>query len=129
MCCLSHKKMEKYSVSQSSQCLCNVDIVMVMFTGFRGSVTNVWSGIFHSLFRVALILEHRASLKRFVSLQFLNPKTIGRTLWMGDQPIARPTYTNRINANIHALSGIRIHDPFVRASEDSSCLRQRGRPL
>jgi hypothetical protein len=28
--------------------------------------------------------------------------------------------------NIHALSGIRTHDPSVRASEDSSCLRQRG---
>jgi hypothetical protein len=26
----------------------------------------------------------------------------------------------------HALSGIRTHDPSVRASEDSSCLRQRG---
>jgi hypothetical protein len=28
--------------------------------------------------------------------------------------------------NIHALSGIRTHDPRVRASEDSSCLRPRG---
>jgi hypothetical protein len=28
--------------------------------------------------------------------------------------------------NIHALSGIRTHDPSVRASEDSSCLRPRG---
>jgi hypothetical protein len=27
---------------------------------------------------------------------------------------------------IHALSGIRTHDPSVRASEDSSCLRPRG---
>jgi hypothetical protein len=35
---------------------------------------------------------------------------------------------HRINANIdiHALSGIRTHDPSVRAREDSSCLRQRG---
>jgi hypothetical protein len=34
----------------------------------------------------------------------------------------------RINAytDIHALSGIRTHDPSVRASEDSSCLRPRG---
>jgi hypothetical protein len=29
-------------------------------------------------------------VKRFVSLQFLNPKTVGRTPWMGDQPVARP---------------------------------------
>jgi hypothetical protein len=28
--------------------------------------------------------------------------------------------------NIHALSGIKTHDPSVRASEDSSCLRPRG---
>jgi hypothetical protein len=28
--------------------------------------------------------------------------------------------------NIHALSGIRTHDPSVQASEDSSCLRPRG---
>jgi hypothetical protein len=28
--------------------------------------------------------------------------------------------------NINALSGVRTHDPSVRASEDSSCLRPRG---
>jgi hypothetical protein len=33
---------------------------------------------------------------------------------------------NRINANIHALSGIPSHDPSVQASEDSSCFRPRG---
>jgi hypothetical protein len=35
-------------------------------------------------------------------------------------------YKHRINAHntdIHALSGIRTHDPSVRASEDSSCLK------
>jgi hypothetical protein len=41
------------------------------------------------------------------------------------------TYTEdnkkELNAHtdIHALSGIRTHDPNVRASEDSSCLRPR----
>jgi hypothetical protein len=37
-------------------------------------------------------------------------------------------HKHRINAHTdnHALSGIRIHDPSNRASEDSSCLRQRG---
>jgi hypothetical protein len=36
--------------------------------------------------------------------------------------------TNRINTdtNIHALSGIRTHDPSVRANEYSSYLRPRG---
>jgi hypothetical protein len=40
-------------------------------------------------------------------------------------------HKHRINAhthtpNIHALSGIRTHDPSARASEDSSYLRPRG---
>jgi hypothetical protein len=39
-----------------------------------------------SLFPVAPILEHRASVKRFVSGQFLSPKTVGRTSWMGISP-------------------------------------------
>jgi hypothetical protein len=33
---------------------------------------------------------------------------------------------NAHNTDIHALSGIRTHDPSIRASEDSSCLRPRG---
>jgi hypothetical protein len=39
---------------------------------------------------------------------------------------------NAHNTDIHALSGIRTHDPCVRATQDSSCLRPRGncdRPL
>jgi hypothetical protein len=46
---------------------------------------------------VAPTLEHRASVKRFVSLQFLNPKTVGRTPRTGDQPIARPLPTQTQN--------------------------------
>jgi hypothetical protein len=34
--------------------------------------------------------------------------------------------TERINAYIHALNGIRTHGPSVRVSDDSSCLRPRG---
>jgi hypothetical protein len=64
---------------------------------------------------VAPTLEHRGSVKRFVSLLFLNPKTVCRTPWTGDQPVARPL----INASIHDLSGIRTHYSNVRASEDS----------
>jgi hypothetical protein len=37
-------------------------------------------------FPVAPTLEHRASVKRFVSLQFFNPATVGTTPWTGDQP-------------------------------------------
>jgi hypothetical protein len=65
-------------------------------------------------------------VKRFVSLQFLNLKTVGRTPWTGDQPVARPLptqdNTNRINTHtdIHALSGIQNGEPSVRAGENSS---------
>jgi hypothetical protein len=41
-------------------------------------------------------LEHRASVKLFVSLQFLNPKTVGRTPWTRDQTVARPLPTQDI---------------------------------
>jgi hypothetical protein len=46
-----------------------------------------------SLSHVAPVLEYRASVKRFVSLQFLNPRTVGRIPWTGDQPVARPLPT------------------------------------
>jgi hypothetical protein len=69
----------------------------------------------------------RLRVKRFVSLQFLR-QSIG--LLGRDQPVARPLptqdNTNTVNADIHALSGIRTHDSSARASEDSSCLRERG---
>jgi hypothetical protein len=42
-----------------------------------------------SLFPVAPTLEHRVSVKRFVSIQILNSKIVGRIPWMRDQPIAR----------------------------------------
>jgi hypothetical protein len=54
-----------------------------------------------SLFPVAPALEHRASVKRFVSIHFINSKIFGKTPWMGDQP------------NILAFSKILTHDPSV----------------
>jgi hypothetical protein len=65
--------------------------------------------------------------------QFLNPYILGTTLWTGDQPVAKPlpthrtTQTEETHTDIHASSGIRTYDPNVRAGEDGSCLRQRGR--
>jgi hypothetical protein len=44
-------------------------------------------------FPITPTLEHRALANRFVSLQFLNPKTVRRTLWTGDQPVLRPLPT------------------------------------
>jgi hypothetical protein len=57
--------------------------------------------------------------------------TDGTTPWRSDQLVARPLPTYRTtqtqDKRTHALIGIRTHDPSVRASEDSSCLRPRGR--
>jgi hypothetical protein len=52
----------------------------------------------------------------------------------GYQLVARPlpvhkhrkTHTHTQTLNIHALGGIRTHDPDFRASEDSACLRPLG---
>jgi hypothetical protein len=85
-----------------------------------------------SLFSIVPTSEHRASIKLFVSLQFLNPKTIGRTRWTRNHPVARPlptqdnTNSEQRQTDIHALSRIRTHNPSVRASEHSSCGRPRG---
>jgi hypothetical protein len=55
--------------------------------------------LFLSLSPVAPIVELRASMQRFVSLQFLNPKTVGTTPSTRDQPVARslPTQDKRQN--------------------------------
>jgi hypothetical protein len=67
-------------------------------------------------------------------LQFRNLfYTDGRTPWTRDKPsqgryLHTGQHKHSINANtdIHALSGIRTHDPSVQACEDSPCLRPRG---
>jgi hypothetical protein len=74
------------------------------------------------------LLEHKADFS--VSWSF----TDCRTPWTGDQLVARPlpkhratqTQKNAHTPKIHALNGIRIHDPGLQASEDSSCLRPLG---
>jgi hypothetical protein len=69
-------------------------------------------------------------VKRFVSLQFLNPRQSVGLLERGSARRKAATYTGqhkqRINVDIHEASGIRTHDPCVRAREDISCLRWRG---
>jgi hypothetical protein len=71
-------------------------------------------------------LEHRASVKRFVALQFLNLRQSVGLLRRGISPSQGRYLTNTRNTEIHALSGIRTHDPSVRAGEDISCHRPRG---
>jgi hypothetical protein len=53
-----------------------------------------------SLFLVAPNLEHRASVKCCVSLQFLNRRTVGRTHGRGISP-SQGHYLHRINADRH----------------------------
>jgi hypothetical protein len=60
---------------------------------------------------------------------FLVLYTVGRTPCTGDQPVARPLPTHRTthtikphNTDNHTLSGIRTHNPSIRASENSSSL-------
>jgi hypothetical protein len=68
------------------------------------------------------------------NFSFLELKTVSRTPWAGDQLVARPllvhkhrkTHTYTQTLNIHALSGIRTHDPGFPESEDSACLRSLG---
>jgi hypothetical protein len=65
-------------------------------------------------------------------MRFLNSYTYRQLVGLLDESARRKaaTYTgqhkHRINADIHAHSGIRTHDPSVRAEEDISCLRPRG---
>jgi hypothetical protein len=55
-----------------------------------------------SLFPVASTVGHKASVKRFVSLQFHNPKTVGRAPWTGDQPAqGRYLHKHKINTDRH----------------------------
>jgi hypothetical protein len=54
-------------------------------------------------FPIVPILEHKASVKRFVSLQFHNPKTVGRTPWMRDQPVSMPL-SIQTQTNNHAIT-------------------------
>jgi hypothetical protein len=64
-------------------------------------------------------------MKRFVSFQFLNPGSARREAATYTQDNKNTELTQ---PDIHALSGIRTHDPSVRASEGSSSLRPRGHP-
>jgi hypothetical protein len=61
-------------------------------------------------------LRERANLAR-LSFRFLNLYRVGRTPLMGDQSVAWPLHTH---TDIYASSGIRTHDPSVRASEDNA---------
>jgi hypothetical protein len=91
-----------------------------MIGGGYGPVSS--KGVDHTYLPTALV-----DLGRFYSCLILY--TVGGTPWKGDQPVARPLHTHRINTHntdIYASSGIGTHDPSIRAGEDISCLRSRG---
>jgi hypothetical protein len=68
------------------------------------------------------------SMKLSISLRFSTSYTVGRTPWAGDQLVHkhRKTHTYTQKLNIHALTGIRAHDPGFQASEDNAYLRPLG---
>jgi hypothetical protein len=68
-------------------------------------------------------LEPRASVKRFVLLQFLN---VRHSVGLLGRVISPSQGRYLTHTDIQASTGIRTHDPNVQASEDSSCLRPRG---
>jgi hypothetical protein len=72
-------------------------------------------------------------LRTLAAFQFLNLYTVGRTLWRAISPsqgryLLTEQHQHKVNAHtdIYITSGIRTHDPSVRAGEDGSCLRPRG---
>jgi hypothetical protein len=73
-------------------------------------------------------LEHRAPVKPFVSLKFLNFRESVGLLGRGisSSQCRYLTQTQNKETDIHGLNGIRTQDPSVRAREDISCLRPRG---
>jgi hypothetical protein len=96
------------------RCLLSSDSVTGI--GIRPIYLSIYLSIYLWLYNPLL------DLGRFLS--FLILYTVGRTPWMGDQAVARPLPAHRTtqiqnNTDIRALSGIRTHDPSVRASEDS----------
>jgi hypothetical protein len=79
---------------------------------------------------VSFFTGSTAPLGPGLCFQFYDHFTDGRTFWTSDQLVARPLPKHRTThahtPNIHALCEIRTHEPSLRASEDSTCLRPLG---
>jgi hypothetical protein len=60
----------------------------IFHTFSQKNIFLYYASMYNSLSLCFLLfpLEHRASVKRFLSLQFLNPKTVDRTPWTGISP-------------------------------------------
>jgi hypothetical protein len=83
----------------------------------------------HFFFSPIHLIHSSVALQAFVGpwpLQFRDLfYTDGRTLWMSDQPVARPLHTHRTTQTQNKrtqkhpclFSGIRTHDPSIRATK------------
>jgi hypothetical protein len=93
----------------------------------------IYLSIYLPIYSCCSNLEHRASVKRFVSLQFLNLRhslgLLGRVISPTEgRYLHRTTKTQnkRRQTSMTWGGGIWTHDPSVRAGENISCLRPRG---
>jgi hypothetical protein len=87
---LPHVIVHFYTLSRCSQ-----SMVKALTHGTISSLNYYWRNSHYIL--LSLFLLHKASLKRFVSLQFLNPIVSVEPLVRG----IRPTHRLRINADKH----------------------------
>jgi hypothetical protein len=86
----------------------------LIFFSFTGCTAPLGPGL--CFFSFMIILHTVGLLGRVIS------SSQGLCIHTGQHKPRINTYT----PNIHALSGIRSHDPSFRASEDSTCLRPLG---
>jgi hypothetical protein len=93
----------------------------------RGSVHLIYLSVCLSVLTLCLsvYLSIYSPCGPWPLFHFLNLYTVG---FLGqDQPVAKPqpTHTEYTDTDIRVLSGIRTHDPSVRAGEDGLYLRPR----
>jgi hypothetical protein len=129
---------EKFNIVDITRASVNL---LLMFTSAHNKVHFLTLYLLHflTLYPISNIplQERRVGIAFFFSLalqppwalasafQFHDHFTDGRTPWTSDQLVARlylNTGQHKHTPNMHALCGIRTHDPSFRVSEESSCL-------
>jgi hypothetical protein len=101
------------------------DFKLLSFTSAHKLLSSFSSAL--CLYSCCSDKEHRASVKRFVSLQFLNLRESVGLLWPVICPAQGCYLTQTQNKHRQTdLTRIWNHDPSIQASEDISCLRPLG---
>jgi hypothetical protein len=81
---------------------------------------------FYLCYYLSMALQSLWTFAAFSISQSVRTQTVG-LLERGSARRKAATYTqNNTNTDIRASTGIRTHDPSVRAGEDGSCLRPHG---